>query len=244
MPWPILYLGWFPDPMLVPRGSRYDRLCRTHFAALGERRMKGITIGIAALAVAAGTASAAVQTDSFSFGPNAVPYAGSDVLDRFDTNGGLHVLTGMTLTFDGTLSANVSATALSGPQTVEVGVLGNASATDGLFNLLLGFSDSWTSPSLNSGDSHNFGLLSVNDTQVYNVPAVLWPLYTGAGTFGVNFSGSGLFGVQGGGNATIDVTNFGGSGTVTVEYTYNVIPTPGALALLGMGGLAAARRRR
>jgi len=206
--------------------------------------MKAICIGIVALAAAAGTASAAVQTDSFSFGPSSVPFAGSDVLDKFDTNGGLHVLTGVTLTFEGTLSANVSATALSGPQTVEVGVLGSSNATDGLFNLLLGFSDSWTSPSLNSGDTHNFGLLSVNDIAVYNVPAVLWPVYTGAGTFGVDFDGSGLFGVQGGGNATIDVTNFGGSGTVTVEYTYDVVPAPGALALLGMGGLVAARRRR
>lgn len=206
--------------------------------------MKAISIGIVALAAAAGSASAAVQTDSFSFGPSAVPFVGFNALDKFDTNGGLHVLTGMTLTFEGTLSANVSATALSGPQVVNVGVLGSSDATDGLFNLALDFEDDWSSPILNSGDVHNFGLLSVSDTAIYNVPALLWGLYTGAGTFDVDFDGTGLFGVQGGGNATIDVTNFAGSGTVTVEYTYNVIPTPGAMALLGMGGLLAARRRR
>jgi hypothetical protein len=204
-------------------------------------------LAVLALVAAAGSASAAVQTDSFSFGPTLVPYAGSDVLDKFDTNGGLHVLTGMQLTFVGSLTADVSVTALSGPQVVTVGVVGNANATDGLFSLPLSFNGNWASPSLNTGDVHNYGTLVANDNSLVNVPSGLWALYTASfvgETFGVNFSGNGLFGIQGGGNATIDVTNFGGSGTVTVEYTYDVIPTPGAAALVGLGGLAALRRRR
>lgn len=204
-------------------------------------------LALLALVAAAGSAQAAVQTDSFSFGPSLVPYSGSDVLDKFDTVGGTRVLTAMKLTFSGSLSATVSVTALSGPQTVTVGVVGSASSTDGLFTLPLSFSDNWTSPTLNTGDVHNYGTLSVTDTAVNNVPSLFWPLYTAASpgdTFGVNFSGNGLFGIQGGGNATIDVTNFGGSGTVTVEYTYDVVPTPGAFALMGLGGIAALRRRR
>jgi hypothetical protein len=205
---------------------------------------KTIALGALVLAAAAGSASAGVQTSSFSYGPNSVPYSGSGTLAKFDDNGGLYVLKNIVFTYNVTLSANVSVTALSGPQSVDVGVVGNANATDGLFSLPISLSGSWTSPVLNSGDTHNFGVLTVSDFASYTVPAALWPLYTGAGTISINYSGTGLFGVQGGGNATIDVTNFGGSGSVTVQYFYNIIPTPGAMALLGMGGLLAGRRRR
>jgi hypothetical protein len=205
------------------------------------------TIALCALAITAvaGSATAGIQIDSFSFGPQDVPFAGMGSLDKFDNNGGLHVLTGIKITFEGELSATVSATALSGPQTVAVGVIGNSNATDGLFNLGLAFNDNWVSPVLNSGDTHNYGTLSVSDVSVFNVPMALWALYTAPGPdFTVNYSGNGLFGIQGGGNATIDVTDFAGSGTVTVEYHFDVVPAPGAAAVLGLGGLMAARRRR
>lgn len=200
-----------------------------------------------ALAALAGTASAATDTDFFNFGPSLVPFSGSDVLDKFDSAGGTKLLTGVRLTFASTLAAKVSVNSLSGPQEVSVGVIGSTSATDGLFTLPNSISGSWVSPTLNAGDFHDFGTISASDSTTINVPGILWPVYTAtfAGeTFGVNYSGEGLFGVLGGGNATINVIDFGGSGTVTVEYDYRVVPTPGAAALLGLGGLASLRRRR
>jgi hypothetical protein len=201
-------------------------------------------IAVVALLVAAGAAQASVDVFSFNYGPLAVPYSGTGNLAKFDTAGGTKILTGVKLDFTSTLKADVSVTSLSGPQTVTVGVVGSSSANDGIFTLPNSLSGSFVSPVLNTGDVHNFGTISSTDAATQIVPSALWALYTGAGTFPVNYSGNGLFGIQGGGNATIDVTNFGGEGTVTVTYTWELIPTPGAAALLGLGGLVAARRRR
>jgi hypothetical protein len=204
------------------------------------------TAALLAILAAAGTASAAVQTDSFSFGPSPVPFSGSDVLDKFDSNGGLHVLTQMKVTFDVSLSAKVVANSQAGPQVIEAGVAGSASATDGLINLGGAINGSALSPVLNSGDVHDFGTITgVSNTFVIVPLVVANALYTQPGpTFTINYSGSGIFGIVGGGNATLDITDFAGQGTVTVEYTYDIIPTPGAAALLGLGGLAGLRRRR
>ena len=58
----------------------------------------------------------------------------------------------------------------------------------------------------------------------------------GAGTY---------FIAVGGFNTVFGTTGFGvTAGTASGSFTLNMIPTPGALALLGLGGLAVARRRR
>lgn len=85
------------------------------------------------------------------------------------------------------------------------------------------------------GDLVHEGLMVVNPID--------HPLYTGDGNFNVPFSSTFLANVDffpDGVSAAAATLKAGGF--LTVTYTY--IPAPGAAALLGLGGLAASRRRR
>jgi len=207
-----------------------------------------IAIGALALVVAAGTASAAVQSFTVPFNsgvPNVVPGI-NIVLPKFDTQGGLHILTGVSFSGIGTVQAaiiGINDAAVESTLTVDL---------SGTLVLLVpgsvivaNFLDSETSPALAPGASHDFGLIS--DTNNFG-PAAGSPLafFNGApgDTFAVTGTVTGGFTVSGAGNATIEISNFAALGEVTVEYTFDIIPTPSAAALLGLGGLAVARRRR
>jgi uncharacterized protein (TIGR03382 family) len=66
--------------------------------------------------------------------------------------------------------------------------------------------------------------------------------YVGAGTFSINAMADTEFSISGGSAVQGAFVNQIASGSVTV--IYNFIPAPGAAALFGLGGIAAARRRR
>lgn len=66
-------------------------------------------------------------------------------------------------------------------------------------------------------------------------------LYTGASTIALNVTAMGTSSASGGGNLT-SIFNTSAAAAYEVQYTY--IPTPGAAAMLGLGGLVAVRRRR
>lgn len=203
------------------------------------------TIVCASLLSLTTAAAADVQISSFSFGPGAVPFGASGELDLFDDNGGLHVLKSIEFTFTVSMRADVVVHANAGPQVITVGVSGNTQASDGLlFNIAGGIFTTESSPELNEGDLWNFGTIEgvFAGSSLINNP-VFFALYTGAGTFTVNATGTGIFGFVGGGNAELFITNFEAEGTVGVIYTYNVIPAPGALAVLGALGLLCRRRR-
>ena len=68
----------------------------------------------------------------------------------------------------------------------------------------------------------------------------------GAGDVGTNLFDLGFplpIGPQGPGTYFMEVREFGGP-EANWELTFNVVPAPGAMALLGLGGRAATRRRR
>ena len=112
-------------------------------------------------------------------------------------------------------------------------------------------------------DSNGF-LVTTNDD--YAFPAAAWSRMGFGGGSGTDPDGEGPlapFGTNSGHSAAILApgtyylaagafnTNFGASGFGAVstsaalgEYSVNFIPTPGALALLGLGGIIAGRRRR
>ncbi|MBX3356537.1 MAG: choice-of-anchor E domain-containing protein [Phycisphaeraceae bacterium] len=197
------------------------------------------------LAISA-AASADIQISSATFGPSSVPFGGVVALDKFDDNGGLHVLKSITFIYDVSMRASVIAESFAGPQVITVGVSGSTNASDGLlFNLGGGIFETADSPVLNDGDIYDFGTIKGIFLDSFSTAnAIFFPLYTGAGqTFDVNYSGTGIFGIVGGGNAILDIFDFEAEGTISVIYDYNVIPAPGALALVGLAGLVARRRR-
>lgn len=207
-----------------------------------------IAVSAIVLAAAAGSASAAIETFSapFSSGvPNVVPGI-TVTLPKFDTMGGTRVLTAVEISGTGTLQAGIiGINDAAAASTLTVDLSGTLVLLAPGAILLSNFSQSATSPLLNPGDSHDFGIVS--DTDPLG-PSAGSPLasYTGmAGdTFNVTGTVTGGFTISGAGNATLQIQNFGASGEVVVKYTYEVIPTPGAAALLGLGGLAMTRRRR
>lgn len=75
-----------------------------------------------------------------------------------------------------------------------------------------------------------------------SVPAFL-ALFTGVGLTSISLDAAGSSAGTGGGNL---ITQFATSAGANFEivYTYTPVPTPGALALLGLGGIVAGRRRR
>ncbi len=68
--------------------------------------------------------------------------------------------------------------------------------------------------------------------------------YVGSGSVDADVVGSADFFTMGTSQSTINVQEFAIAGSVTIKYTYENIPTPGAAALFGLAGLGVIRRRR
>lgn len=226
--------------------------------------MKIAMIAVAALGVA-GAANAGLgdfqQVQSQPFGGELSPF-GPELLafDQFDDNGGLFVLKAVTLDFEATVSAQVTAendnadpapefgVSLTGFVTVDVpapapgqlsgtGLVGVVASSGGVAG---------TDGVPGSGpDFHDFGLLtdSVNGSDVLLAGIDDLSAFLGLGTYDAEVAGQGGFAVTGASNSSLEVINFGVEGTVTITYHYNVIPTPGAAALAGVGVLCGLRRR-
>lgn len=193
-------------------------------------------------------APAAVQTSSHSFGPSSIPFGGTAVLDKFDTNGGLHELTRVEFFYTASMQAHVVAHSSASEQVITVGVSGSTTANDGaLFNFGGGIFAHASSPLLITGGSWDFGVITGQYNGYRDLESTFWNLYTGDGeTFEIEFDGVGLFGIVGSGSAELDIVDFEADGLLEVVYTYTVVPSPGALALLGLTaliGIVPVRRR-
>jgi len=213
-------------------------------------------LSIAALIAVVGLASAAqAATVTFSTSIASAPTGWTNVvsLPQFDNGiGGTYdglILTSVTITVSGTATGNIAIESLdAGPAVVSYQISANLNFTgpggangtsipvaNGIFNATAfdGISDFGGT----SGASFN-GLSGTNSANAS--PFVLFP-YEGNGNINVNVVASGASGGSGAGNL---LQQFSTAASAEVSVTYTYIPTPGAMALMGMGGLLAARRRR
>jgi hypothetical protein len=209
---------------------------------------------VAALAGAAAVANASVISD-WAAAPNGASIAASNVATNITgvdlTRGAGLVLQGSSSTFNSnswTVGGNL-ATAQANNDYLQFGVTVDSGFSLNLFDLEIRYDRSGTGPTqaaiLFSTD--NFA----TSTTVFTDAAVSDTGEDNFITLGLNgITGTGLFrvfawGASGsGGTFDIETINFAGGGTYGIRLNGEVVPTPGALALLGLGGLVAGRRRR
>jgi len=207
---------------------------------------------VTALAAAAGTASAAVETYTQNWAFPLSPNNATLVFPKFDTLGGTRVLTKVEMLTNSTMTANITAennsalpapaftVNLSGFVTVAFGSLNGFNA----LNQAAGASVAATDGITGSGpDFNDFGALADSGSGATDTTSGL-ASFTAPGTINANIFGSGGFSVGGSTDSTQNVSIFQGNGDVTINYYWEPIPAPASLALLGMGGLVISRRRR
>ncbi len=222
-----------------------------------------VAIGAVALVAMAGSAaSAAVITQTQTIGPSPTDIVQTQNFAQFDP--ALGTLTGVTVT----------ASASQGPLSMRFTWNGlNPSPTGRVFRYALDYTGSIMqgTNTITSGANQVFnpyGPLSgygsivapagyaTGQSIIYSDPS--WGLsfanvvnvlpgnftpYVGVGTVPFDVRLENFYGVSVPGGWGLQLTTNGQS-SITVEYTYTPIPTPGAAAVLGLGGLLAARRRR
>lgn len=211
----------------------------------------------AVVAGLAGVAFADVTSETQNFSFPLSP--GGTVLHfaQFDTQGGTRELCKVSFSFDAIIGANVSAENdsvlpapnfainLSGFITIDVGNPAVLSGFAGI-NQVAGAAVGPTDGVDGSGtDFNDFGFLSDDVSGMDMTTDLLdFAQFLGLGTVPVDIDASAGFSVSGTTDSTINVTDLAASGSVTISYEYKVVPAPASMALLGMGGLFAGRRRR
>ncbi len=194
------------------------------------------------------------------FGPSTVPFGTTTPatvhLPKFGLNSSW--LTKVTLGIEATLGATITAENNT-DQTVyaSAGIMGNVSAEgpagSGL-NPAIAFSSIVAGPFELEGtiapvgggvDFKNFGTLSATQSSSASTTSAFTP-FLGSGDFDVTYKGNGGWAVFGVSDATVNVSNFKGSGKVFVTYEY-MVPEPSQFAVIAGLGLvlfAGARRFR
>ncbi|MEL6796565.1 MAG: choice-of-anchor E domain-containing protein [Planctomycetota bacterium] len=211
---------------------------------------------IASIAVAsAGTALGQVQTQSFAGVPN---IAETLTFDQFDGN--LADLIDICITLEiaaiGGQAIVDNDGAQAGQATVDFGVEGTLSApvvnlfptpsvavaSNAVFNLGADDGDGPLNVDGTGPDGAVVPGVNGSDSDTVNINAAFFSDYVGNGTFDIVAEIDTLFDIFGISGVEGSFSPPSVEGTVTVEY--KVIPAPASAALLGLGGLAAARRRR
>ena len=185
------------------------------------------------------------QTLTFSFdnpGGQTLNFA------QFDDNGGMYLLTKVTLDLTATQGANITGendTEAEG--SISANLIGQVSATGGGLSAfaLLSTSDGPYAVGATDGtpgsgpDFYDFGFISDSGTDsdiLTNPPTNLSP-FIGLGTIGIDIAGSGAFSISGVSNSTNVVTLFGNDGSATITYEYSVVPEPATIGMLVTGAL-------
>jgi len=220
----------------------------------------GAAVGCAGLA----SAGSFQQVQTQSFGPQAPNFTTGLVFNQF--NGDLADLTSIEVIIDLSVSGGSASVDNDGETSTSVDVefgtsLGISSMDvtllDGAFDPVSAGVSVLTNPTLmlaaNDGDDitqfdsggPDFAMVSGLDGMDMDagfINALFFSDYVGGGTFTINAIAETEFSISGGSAVQGSFVNQIASGSVTV--IYNFIPAPGAAALFGLGGLAAARRRR
>lgn len=210
--------------------------------------MKSIILA-SAVALSAGSASAAIIEHTLPFNLG-IPGSQTLMVPAFDLS--LGTLTRVTLSVDAAIRARVTAENRSTQPNEYTARISGTVTADGPGDLDTNATMAFLSPSLpvapadgvaGSGpDFANFGTLSANGANATDINGG-FESFTGD-NLPVTVTSVGQFRVTGLGNSLIRIGDFRAEGTVIVTYEYTPIPTPGALALLGLGGMATLRRRR
>lgn len=176
---------------------------------------------------------------------------------RFDDMGGTRELCKVTIEFDGLIGAQITAENestlpapnfainLSGFLTIDAGnpvVLSDFAAINQVAAQALAPSDGI----IGSGpDYHDFGFISdsISGMDMTTDP-MDFAQFMGAGTVPVAIFATAGFSASGTTDSRLVVSNLAASGMATISYEYKVVPAPSAMALMGLGGLVATRRRR
>ena len=211
----------------------------------------------AVVAGLAGIASADVTSETQNFSFPLSPGGTTLNFAQFDTQGGTRELCKVSFSFDALIGANVTAENdsvlpapnfainLSGFITIDVGnpaVLSGFSGINQVAGAAVGPTDGVTG---SGTDFNDFGFLSDDASGMDMTTDLLdFVQFLGLGTVPVDIAASAGFSVSGSTDSTINVTDLAASGSVTISYEYKVVPAPASVALLGMGGLFAGRRRR
>lgn len=93
------------------------------------------------------------------------------------------------------------------------------------------------------GGTSGASFTGLTNTQFNSASPFIFAPYIGTGNVLVNVIATGSSGGSGAGNL-IQQFSTDASALVEITYVWNEVPTPGAAALLGLGGLLATRRRR
>ncbi|MEO1584845.1 MAG: choice-of-anchor E domain-containing protein [Planctomycetota bacterium] len=209
---------------------------------------------LAAIA-SAGSAMGQVQTQSFAGTPNL-----NETLTFNQFTGDLVDLTGICITLEISATGGQAIVdndgAQAGSATIDFGVEGTLSApvvnlfptpsvavaSNNVFNLAADNGDGPLNVDGTGPDGATVPGVSGSDSDMVNINAAFWSDYVGNGTFDIVAEIDTLFDIFGISGVEGSFTPASVEGSVTVEY--KVIPAPASAAVLGLGGLAAARRRR
>lgn len=97
---------------------------------------------------------------------------------------------------------------------------------------------------LGGTDSQTFNGLPASDMKMGFINPLFFAGFTGVGTYGIDVNATQVFTLTDASGISRFASPLIGDGNVMVIYEYEPIPAPGAMALVALGGLLVARRRR